>query len=257
MFSDERRQEILNMLERNGRVLAKDLASHFDMSIDSIRRDLSIMEEQGLLKRTHGGAIPAVNVRRSARSPEKRYGEGSLHQQAIAELAVSYIQEKETVFIGGASIHFSMLKLLPTKIRFTVLTNSVEIAYHLRDFENIQTYLIGGNVKSSGNITDSLATEFAKQFTADLCFATAGGLSSKGLSTASPDVAIFHKTVYDNSRRIIALIESHKIGIEMFSHMYPLTKLDVIITDEETPHDQIAGIISEGVEVLVAKNEDK
>ena len=253
MFTEERREKILEMLEREGRVLAKELADEFGLSIDSIRRDLSIMEEQGLLKRTHGGAIPIGNVRTLPKPLSLRFGDGNAYQNAIAKKASSYIQEGQTVFVGGASTHFVMLKYLPRNIQFTVVTNSVEIAYHLREVENIQTYLIGGLVKSSGNITDAIANELARQFTIDVCFATAGGLSEKGLSTATPEVAIFHKTIYDNSKILVTLIEHSKFGIDMFSRMYPVEKLDVVITDEETTQDKIDSIKSRGVEVVIAK----
>ena len=92
MFSNERRQEILKALKQDDRVLVKDLAKKFNMSIDSIRRDLSIMEEQGLLKRTHGGAIPVFDVRKRAQLPFKRYGEGSVYQNAIWIASVFYIK---------------------------------------------------------------------------------------------------------------------------------------------------------------------
>lgn len=254
MFSDERREKILEMVEKNGRVLAKELADLFNVSIDSIRRDLTIMEEKGLLKRTHGGAIPNPDVRLMPPPPAIRYGDGTLHQNAIAKHAVTYIQKGQTVFIGGASIHYVMLKYLPRDISFTVVTNSVEVAYHLRAMDNIQTYLIGGNVKTSGNITDALANEFAKHFTIDLCFATAGGVSTRGLSTATPEVAIFHKTIYENSRKIIALLGHEKFGVDMFSGMYPLKKLNLILTDEDTDKDKIVQIKTHGVEVIVVNN---
>lgn len=253
MFTEERRQEILNMLEKDGRVLAKDLAQQFNLSIDSIRRDLTIMEEQGLLQRTHGGAIPVAKVRTFAQPPEKRYGEGSSYHNAIAELASSYIKENQTIFLGGAAIHYVMLNYLPISFPYTVITNSVEIAYHLRKFNNIDTFVIGGKMKSSGNITDALATEFASQFSLDLCFATAGALSPNGLSTASPEVSVFHRTIYNNSKKVVALMDHTGFGVEMFSHMYPVQKLDIIITDEETTEDKIDLIKAQGVEVLVAK----
>jgi DeoR family transcriptional regulator, fructose operon transcriptional repressor len=256
VFSDERRQEILKMLEQNGRVLAKDLACKFELSIDSIRRDLTIMEEQGLLKRTHGGAIPVTNVRKMAEPHSIRYGEGSVYQNVIAKLAITYIKENQTVFIGGAAIHYVMLKYLPKTFPFTVVTNSVEIAYYLRDLDNIETYVIGGKMKRSGNMTDSLANENARPFMVDLCFATAGGISSKGLSTATPEVAVFYKTVFDNSRKIVALIEHVKFGTDLFSGMYPLKNLHMIITDEETTEDKIKMIRGHGVEVIVAKSEN-
>lgn len=252
MFSEERREKIMEMLEANGRLMAKELADHFEVSIDSIRRDLSIMEENGLLKRTHGGAIPNPQVRNMPQPPSTRYGEGSTYQNAIAKIAASYIEEGQTVFIGGAAIHYVMLKYLPRHFTFTVITNSVEVAYHLREFENIQTYFIGGLMKSSGNITDALGLEFARQFTVDLSFATAGGLSPKGLSTATPEVAVFHKTIYDHSRKVIALIEHVKFGVEMFSNMYPAKKLDLVITDHETTDDKIQMIQVMGVQVEVA-----
>ncbi|WHY89163.1 DeoR/GlpR family DNA-binding transcription regulator [Neobacillus novalis] len=254
MFSDERRQEIVKLLEENGRVWAKDLASKFEKSIDSIRRDLSIMEEQGLLKRTHGGAIPINNVRNMAQPRSIRYGEGSVYQNAIAKLAVTFIKENQTIFIGGAAIHFAILKYLPKEISYTVVTNSVEIAYQLRDLGNIQLYVIGGFVKGSGNMTDALANEFAQQFTFDLCFGTAGALSSKGLSTATPEVSIFHKTVFNNSRKIIALIEHFKFGDDMFSSFYPVNRLNIIITDHETKAEDINMVKTQGVEILVANN---
>lgn len=254
MFSEERRDRILEKLNEEGRVLAKDLAEEYSLSIDSIRRDLSMMEEQGLLKRTYGGAIPIPNVRTMPQPPSKRYGEGNEYQNAIAKEAVTYIQEGQTVFIGGAATHYVMLKHLPRNIEFTVITNSVEVAYYLREVENIQLYLIGGAVKSSGNITDALANEFASQFTIDVCFATAGGLSERGLSTATPEVSIFHKTVYDNSRIVIALMGHVKFGVDFFSRMYPIHKLDKIITDEETTENKIDLIRAQGVEVIVATN---
>jgi DeoR family transcriptional regulator, fructose operon transcriptional repressor len=252
MFSEERREKILEMVQKNGRVLAKELADLFNVSIDSIRRDLTIMEEQNLLKRTHGGAIPNPDVRLMPPPPANRYGEGTIYQNAIAKHAVTYIQEGQTAFIGGASIHYVMLKYLPRDISYTVVTNSVEVAYHLRAMENVQTYLIGGKMKASGNITDALAIEFAMQFTIDLCFATAGGLSTKGLSTASPEVAIFHKTVYDHSRKLITLMEHTKFGVDMFSGMYPIKNLNLVVTDEETDQDKINQINAQGVEVIVA-----
>ncbi len=253
MFSEERREEILKRVEKEGRILAKELAEQYNVSIDSIRRDLSIMEEQGLLKRTHGGAIPIPHARQLPLSPDKRYGEGNVYQNAIAKLAASFIKENETLFIGGAAIQYVLLKYLPRDISFTVVTNSVEVAYYLRSMENVQTYLVGGLVKESGNITDALANEFARQFTIDRCFATAGGLSAKGLSTATPEVAVFHKTVFDNSKSIITLIEHTKFGVDLFAGMYPITKLDMIITDEEVIEEKLDKVRAQGVTVVVAK----
>lgn len=254
MFTEERREKILNIIEKNGRVITKDLAEKFGVSIDTIRRDLSELEEQQLLKRTHGGAIRIPKVRTMPKPPKERYGEGDYYQKAIAKAAVSYIKEGDTVFVGGAAIHYVMIQYLPTDISYTVITNSVEIALHIRNFNNITTYIIGGNVKNSGNITDALANEFVSKFYIDLSFATAGGLSERGLSTSSPEVALFHKTVYENSRKVIALIEHYKFGMDFFTVMFPLQGLSLVITDEETTEEQINIITAHGINVKIAES---
>jgi len=151
-------------------------------------------------------------------SPSERHTKGDVCQNAIARLAVSYIKESQTVFIGGLAIHCVMMKSLPKHIRFTVVTNSMEVACYLRNVENVQPYAVGGNVKSSGDITDSLANEFVKQFTVDACFANATGLSTKGLSTATPEVPSSTKPIMTMQRKI-TLIEYSKFGVDLLSNM--------------------------------------
>ncbi|GAB6455562.1 MULTISPECIES: DeoR/GlpR family DNA-binding transcription regulator [Bacillus] len=251
MFTEERREKILALLKKNGRVIAKDLAESFDMSIDSIRRDLSIMEKDGLLKRTHGGAIELARVRNLATKPLKRYSNGSVYEDAIAKIAASYIQEGDSVFIGGASIHYAMLKYLP-ETSFTVITNALEIASTLREYKNIDMYLIGGMVKPSGNMTDTLASELISRFSIDLNFSTGGGISLNGISTATLEVAFFSKTVSKIARRNICLAPHNKLGIDYFIKGESLIEIDLIITDSEASKETIQEFEKQGKEIVIA-----
>ncbi|MEH7153384.1 DeoR/GlpR family DNA-binding transcription regulator [Bacillus thuringiensis] len=251
MFTEERREKILELLNTDGRVIAKDLAERFDMSIDSIRRDLSIMEKDGLLKRTHGGAIELTRVRNLAAEPTKRYSDSSIYEDTIARVAVSYIQEGDSIFIGGASVHNAMLKYLP-EVSFTVITNSIEIAGYLREYKNIDTYLIGGKVKPSGNITDTLASELISRFSIDLYFSTGGGISLQGISTATPEVAYFSKRVNEIARRNICLVPHNKLGIDCFIRGESLKKIDIIITDEEASKETVQDFEKQGKQVVIA-----
>ena len=251
MFTEERREKILELLKKNGRVIAKDLAESFDMSIDSIRRDLSIMEKDGLLKRTHGGAIELARVRNLATKPLKRYSNGSVYEDAIAKIAASYIQEGDSVFIGGASIHYAMLKYLP-ETSFTVITNALEIASTLREYKNIDMYLIGGMVKPSGNMTDTLASELISRFSIDLNFSTGGGISLNGISTATPEVAFFSKTVSKIARRNICLAPHNKLGIDYFIKGESLIEIDLIITDSEASKERVQEFEKQGKEIVIA-----
>ncbi|MGR0327101.1 DeoR/GlpR family DNA-binding transcription regulator [Bacillus cereus] len=251
MFTEERREKILELLNTDGRVIAKDLAERFDMSIDSIRRDLSIMEKDGLLKRTHGGAIELTRVRNLAAEPAKRYSDSSIYEDTIARVAVSYIQEGDSIFIGGASVHNAMLKYLP-EVSFTVITNSIEIAGYLREYKNIDTYLIGGKVKPSGNITDTLASELISRFSIDLYFSTGGGISLQGISTATPEVAYFSKRVSEIARRNICLVPHNKLGIDCFIRGESLKEIDLIITDEEASKETVQEFEKQGKQVVIA-----
>ncbi|MGR3778632.1 DeoR/GlpR family DNA-binding transcription regulator [Bacillus paramycoides] len=253
MFTEERRENILELLKKDGRVIAKDLAERFDMSIDSIRRDLSIMEKDGLLKRTHGGAIEVARVRNLAAEPSKRFSNGSIYEDAIAKIAASYIQEGYSIFIGGASIHYAMLKYLP-ETSFTVITNSMEIASNLRKCKNIDTYLIGGKVKPSGNMTDTLASELISSFTIDLYFSTGGGVSLNGISTATPEVAHFGKAVSKIARRNICLAPHNKLGIDCFIKGESLKEIGLIITDEEAHKEMIQEFEKQGKEIVIAQS---
>ncbi|EOP23284.1 MULTISPECIES: DeoR/GlpR family DNA-binding transcription regulator [Bacillus] len=251
MFTEERREKILELLSTDGRVIVKDLAERFDMSIDSIRRDLSIMEKDGLLKRTHGGAIELTRVRNLAVEPAKRYSDSSIYEDTIARVAVSYIKEGDSIFIGGASVHNAMLKYLP-EVSFTVITNSIEIAGYLREYKNIDTYLIGGKVKPSGNITDTLASELISRFSIDLYFSTGGGISLQGISTATPEVAYFSKRVSEIARRNICLVPHNKLGIDCFIRGESLKEIDIIITDEEASKETVQDFEKQGKQVVIA-----
>jgi DeoR/GlpR family transcriptional regulator of sugar metabolism len=256
LFAEERRAKISELLATEKRVLVKDLAERFQISIDSIRRDLTIMEQKGLLKKTHGGAIPAMKVRQAPPPPEIRYGEGTAQGRAIAKIAVSYIREKDTVFIGSGSLSYLIVKELPTNMPLTIITNSMAVAEALRSREGIDTYLIGGRVKPSGNMTDVMANEMARQFRYDVCFVTGGGISENGISTATPEVAAFGRAVTSVSRRCIGLATHQTIGNDGFAKAGPIDVLDVLITDEETDQEVLEKIQALGVKVVVAQGEN-
>jgi DeoR family transcriptional regulator, fructose operon transcriptional repressor len=255
MFSEERREKILEVLKNEGRVLAKELSDALQVSIDSIRRDLSSLEDNGLLKRTHGGAIPVTEVKKGPAAPAKRYHEGSEYENAVAKEASKWIKERDTLFIGGASIHYVLLKYLP-QVPLTIVTNSLKIAEALRERDNIDLYVIGGKVKNSGNMTDALATQLVSQYSFDLSFSTGGGISERGISTATPEAAAFMNAVGKVSRKSIGLFPHYKIGVNAFANVGPVSNLEAVITDEEAPRDHLLAIEQQGAKVIIAASEE-
>lgn len=255
MFAEERRRRILSLLYQQKRVLAKELAEKFQISVDTIRRDLTIMEEQGMLQKTHGGAIPVAKVREAPLPPEKRYGEGTPQGNAIAKVAVSYIRENDTLFIGTGSVSYIMLKYLPEHFPLTVVTNCMWVAEALRERESIDTYLVGGLIKPSGNITDALAIDFMRKFKIDIGFVSGKGVSDEGLFVATPEVAAFGQVILQNARRIVALASHLSIGNDGFAKVGNMEDVDVLITDEDADAETIERIKALGVSVIVAATE--
>lgn len=257
MFAEERRSEINKILKKDGRVSVNLLAEKFQISIDTIRRDLSIMESGGYLKRIHGGAIPAPKVRTRQQRNSIRDAEANIHPNvaAIAKYAASLIEDNDTIFIGGCSAHYIMLHYLPSDISFTVVTSSIIIAEELRSMENVETFLVCGKVRPGGNIVDSLATEFIKTLRIDTAFMVSGGLSAEhGLSNATSETVIFHRTVASISKKIICLTPNYKLGTESFIQEIPSEKLDTVITDTEASEEEIEKLRQKGVQVIVVNH---
>ncbi|MBB6730411.1 DeoR/GlpR family DNA-binding transcription regulator [Cohnella zeiphila] len=261
MLAEERRQRILETLRAEGHVVAKELAERFDISIDSVRRDLTLMEEQGHLQKTYGGAVapvPAPKTRALPKPEEERYGDGSPHQDAIAKRAASYIRSHDTVFIGGAGIHFGMLKHLPSDIPFTVVTNSIKIAEAIRKREFLTSYLIGGKLRaeSAGSMIDVLAIEMIGKFAMDIVFMTGGGIGPAGVSTATPEGAAFARAAAQASRRRICLAPHEKLGHRQFVVSVPIDTIDILITDLAAPKNIIEQIERQRVQVVYADDNE-
>ncbi|WP_308639436.1 DeoR/GlpR family DNA-binding transcription regulator [Paenibacillus silvisoli] len=257
MLAEERRQRILEMLAKDGRVVAQELAQLFQLSIDSIRRDLTIMKEQGLLQKTYGGAVPLVEPPRKVRAKPQpkniRYGDGAPHQNAISKLAATYIQPNDTVFIGGAGIQYGMLKYLPTDIPYTIVTNSITIAETIRTMTNVEAYLVGGKLRAGGDsMIDTIAFEMIGRFNYDIGFITGGGISHKGITVATPENAALIRAVADASQRRICLAPHEKLGVRSFATSVPLQLIDVLITDQEAPEHFIQDFENRNINVIVA-----
>lgn len=260
MFAEERRNEIAEILKKNLSVSVSALSRKFHVSDDTIRRDLAIMEGKGLLTRTHGGAIPVPKVRARPLRDSVRDVEPEIlpNVKAIAKHAASFIEDGDTVFIGGSSTHYVMLRYLPAHIRFTVVTSSIIVAEELRNHENIDTFLVGGKIRACGNIVDALAIEFVKNLRLDTAFLVSGGLSAEhGLSNATSETVVFHRTVAAAARKKICLTPSYKMGAEFFIREIPACDLDLIITDWDAPEDEIDNLSGMGIKIIVVKEEDE
>lgn len=152
MFIEERHQQILKMLAEKGRVSNSEIQEAFQISYDSAKRDLRLLEEQGLLKRTHGGAIPARKVggyTLTDIAPSERCADIKENYLRIAKEAAKMIEKDDVVYITNASVGYLMAQNIGD-ISCTVVTNSISIAEVLRTRKDITLILAGGEMQKTG-----------------------------------------------------------------------------------------------------------
>ncbi|MDV2684037.1 DeoR/GlpR family DNA-binding transcription regulator [Alkalihalophilus lindianensis] len=235
MLIEERRDKILQLLYKHKSVMVNELAQSLNTSVHTIRNDLSYLEKENLLRRTHGGAIlNEKSIRRTFQS-SVRYGESDDSQHAIAKEAAQHIEEGTTVYIGGSTTHYLMLQYINTSMNFTVVTNSLKIAIELSTVSNIDCYIVGGKVPYSANTNGSLTLELMRQFNFDTSFINTGIDAFSGLTTSNPEVALIQKAIIKQSKRVIFLGNHYRVGITSFFNVCSLEKVHTIIFDSNVP----------------------
>jgi len=259
MFIEERHQAILQTIQEQGRISIGEIQEQYGVSVDSARRDLRLLEEQGLLKRTHGGAIPLTQVNNlPPRHRDYIDKEPTEDYSAIAKRAAALVREKDCVYLTSGSLGFFMLKYLPKDISYTLVVNSVALADRLKFWDNVTVYITGGKMRmhSMGSLVDSLATAFVRNMHFDLCLMTGAGCDAIfGFSNGTDETATFQRAVIENSRKKVLMLPSAKIGFRAFIKVCDAGKFDTLITDWDAVEDELAKIEELGVEVIVADKE--
>lgn len=255
MFIEERHNEIAKHLMANGNITIAEIQRKYAISLESARRDLRILEQKGICKRTHGGAILPVQV--GFHHPVDRdYDNMPVfdNYKAIAKNVVSKIKENDVVCLPSGSFGKIITDLLPRNISYTVVINSVDVGKTLRDFDNINVYVVGGKMRQSGSLVDSMATEFVSKLHFDLCFITGSGLTSDfGLSNGTNETAAYQRAVIKNSRHKYLIIPSTKIGVNSFVKVCDINDFDEVITDCDCMQEHITAISEKGVKITIAE----
>ena len=267
MFPEERHAEILKIIGEEGRITISQIQTKFNIGFDSARRDLRILEEKGLLKRTYGGAIPSqqIGLIPPRNMPVKSYADKEYpdvfpNYDAIAKKAAEYIKENDIVFLTSGSVGFIMLRYLPKNIKYTLVVNSVALADELKFWDNITVYVTGGKMRmhSRGSMVDNLAANFVKNMNFDLNLATGGGFDAEfGLSNGTDETVNFQRTVIERSRKNILMCPHQKLGYgaRAFMKVCDADKFDIMITDWDAVEDELAKIEELGVKVIVVEQE--
>jgi DeoR/GlpR family transcriptional regulator of sugar metabolism len=234
--ADERQHRILLSARENGSVDVGRLAAELAVAPETIRRDLRVLERNGLVRRTHGGAYPvetarfetSLAVRTTRRVPEKR---------RIAAAAVAQLGDAETVFIDEGFTPQLIAEALPTGRPLTVVTASLPTAAVLAERSSMTVLLLGGRVRGRTLATvDHWATRMLAGFVLDLAFIGANGISREGgLTTPDPAVADVKAQVVRVAHRRVFVGVHTKFGVCTFCRFAEVVDLETIITDMSLP----------------------
>lgn len=254
MFAEERQRAILEQLRRKGKVTVDELTVFFQVSPPTIRTDLTRLEEQGYLRRTHGGAIAVGNTLFEPPFAERAIWRQS-EKRKIAQAAMELVNEGETILLDAGTTCFEIALRLKEFKKLTVVTNSLATAQTLAENETIQTILIGGVVQSARRATMGvLATQFLEPFRCDKAFVAFSGIDSAGgFSVTDFDAAQVKRQMMRQARQIIAVADSSKIGQSSFARVASATDINLLITDNGIVLEDKEALEAAGLRVVVAE----
>jgi len=252
VLNEERRRAILDLLKRDGRVLVGDLARHFDTSQVTIRKDLEVLDAQGVVHRTHGGALPAHEGALedpSLREKEKLHRKEKLH---IASAAARLVSEGQVVILDSGTTTTAIAHALRNFRNLTIVTNSVNIAAELSG-ASVEVILTGGTLrKNSFSLVGPIAEDTLRRLNADILFLGVDGFDVLyGLSTPNLLEAKVNRVMVEVSRRTVAVCDSSKFGRRSLSLIAPPNALHQVITDHGIPKADLRALKKAGIEVTL------
>lgn len=255
-----RLKEIFNILHKNGEISVNDLADHLLTSKMTIRRDLDVLEEEGVIRRMHGGAILANSYIVNDRN-QYLFGteiNKNIQQKSIIGLkACSLINPSETIsFDIGTTIPF-IAKYLPRDISISAVCLTFKCALELYNKKNVNLILPGGYLhRDSDVITSDAGVEMLRKIRTDKAFISAGGIDQNLGVTCYHDYHVLLKEILMKStKRKILVADSSKFGNVKPSHFAELKDMDAIITDEHIPEAYRRIIEEIGIELIIARSE--
>ncbi|MGE2732090.1 DeoR/GlpR family DNA-binding transcription regulator [Mycolicibacterium vaccae] len=255
MYAEERQQAIASLVMERGRASVSELAQAYDVTTETVRRDLAALDRAGVVRRVHGGAVPV----RALHLVEPGVGERDVtraeHKDAIAAAATDFLPRSGgTLLLDAGTTTMRIAAHLPTDRQLVVVTNSVPIAARLATVPTVTLQLLGGRVRGTTQAAvGEQALRVLDTLRVDVAFVGTNGLSVRhGLSTPDSDEAAVKRAMVAAANYVVVTADSSKVGREDFVSFAPLSSVDTLITDPEiSPADQ-AELSDHGVEVICA-----
>lgn len=254
MLTSERQRTIKELAMKNGEVSISELAKRFQVSIETIRRDINLLCEKNLLKKVRGGAVPIeFTVREDAY--EVRYRKNHEHKSAIGTyIAENLIEDNDTIAISSGST-MEVLASSITARNLLIVTNSINIASILQN--RMRQHLLSGEVIMLGGILradehytgGSIAVEMLKKFTFNKAFLGVSAISGRDVMTSNIEEGIIMSTMIDHARFCCVAADASKFDLRSTYAFADLAEIDAVVTEEEAAlsEEALAALAEAGV----------
>jgi DeoR/GlpR family transcriptional regulator of sugar metabolism len=249
MIKEKRFAYILSKLQDQHEVGFSQLSTDLQVSEDTIRRDIDVLSNSGLLMKVRGGAIPRAH---NPLTFKERISYLKDDKEVIALKAQSLIRSGQTLFMDGGTSVFTLVSLLPTDIKLTVITNNTAIIPALSAYPGVKLILLGGTYfRESETIVGLQAIKMVENFQADLYFMGVCALDiNKGVTASYMEESELKQAMLMHSDKAIALSTFEKLNTFESYRVCPIADLEYIITDLEAVDQKLDPFRAAGVKVL-------
>lgn len=251
MTADERKHRIENYLQKVEFASLEELAKHVEASVSTVRRDLTVMEAGGGLKRTHGGARITT-----PRSDEFTFSARDTHQldekEAIGKACAALIRPNQSVIIDAGTTVYHVARHLEDKSP-QIVTNSLPVANLFAAANRVELVVSGGVIYPRlGVLVGPLAVEAFSKIHADVAVMSAGGITLEGLTNSHGLLIDIQLAMIRAAAKVIMCLDYTKFGRRSVTALCDLEPIDTIVTDSQAPADLVEQVRAKGIEVVVA-----
>ncbi|PSL36275.1 DeoR family transcriptional regulator [Planomicrobium soli] len=235
----ERRKKLTSIVNEKGSSRVSELSQIFNVTEETIRRDLENLENEGKLKRSHGGAVSI-----KGNDLEAPYFEREIRnvneKMAVAEEAVKYVSVNDRILLDASTTAWYMAKILPD-LPLTVVTNSMKVAMELANREKISVIAVGGTLlQKSLSFVGPQTTNALEFYHVNKAFISCQGIhAERGISDSNEMQALVKQKMSEIADKTFLLADYTKFGLQAFSKVAPIEAIDYIITDSKTNKEQI------------------
>lgn len=254
----ERQNQILEKLARDGSVRVAQLSQELDATVVTIRHDLDALEQEGLLRRVQGGAVPTDPSAQTLDFFHRR----QLNREKkllIADAAAHLVHDGDTLFINsGSTTHYFAQQLKHLK-NISIVTNSLHVAEELGHIPSFRVILLGGNINAQFAFTsgDDTISQLGR-YRADHAFLSVDGICPDGrITTYHSDEAAVCRLMMERAGSTVVIADCTKIGKEGFSYISDVQQMNTLVTDAQADAHVTARLQDVGVQVIIAPEENK